>query len=212
MKKALIRRIILMVLGLFLSSLGVSFSIKAELGTSPIACCPAVYAAPLHVSVGTAMMLLCVLMLLIQILIQRKEFPPVQSFQLVLAFLFGSQTDLTSILLRGVAADTVQQKCLYCALGIFILAFGIFLLLAADLFMLSPDAMAAVIAKKSGIEFGKLKVILDVVLVMISAAGSFRMYGRLVHIGVGTLAAAVLVGNLVRLFKRIEPLNAFLLV
>ena len=196
-----------MVIGLFLSSLGVSFSIKAELGTSPIACCPAVYAFPLGVSVGAAMILLCVLTLIVQIIILRRDFQPVQFLQLVLGFLFGSQTDLTTILLSGVPADTLALRILYCALGIVILAFGIYLLLAADLLMLSPDAMLTVISKKSGIEYGKLKIAMDIVLVGTSAVGGWIFWHKIVYIGLGTLAAAILVGNFVRLFKRIQPLN-----
>ena len=47
MNRSLLKRILLMVIGLFLSSLGVSFSIKAELGTSPIRLRSAFYIARL---------------------------------------------------------------------------------------------------------------------------------------------------------------------
>lgn len=104
----------------------------------------------------------------------------------------------------------VLEQGVFCILGILFLAFGVFLLLKANLLMLSPDALLALISKKYGVEYGKAKVVMDVSMVLIAAIGSLVLYGKLVHVGIGTLAAALFVGMAIRFLKRVEPLNALL--
>ena len=171
----------MMLTGLLISAFGVSLSIKAKIGTSPIACCPAVYSAALHITVGTAMWMMCVLFILAQIAIARKAFHPFQLLQIVVVVLFGKLTDATTTLLSGVDAQSVLAQGAFCILGILFLAFGVFLLLKANLLMLSPDALLALISKKYGVEYGKAKVIMDVSMVLIAAIGSVILYGKLVH-------------------------------
>ena len=209
-QKNQIIRTLMMLAGLLISAFGVSFSIKAELGTSPIACCPAVYSTPLHTTVGTAMWMMCVLFILAQIAIARKDFRPFQLLQIVVVVLFGKLTDVTSRILSGVNTQSVLEQGVFCALGILLLASGVFLLLKANLLMLSPDALLALISKKYGIEYGKAKVVMDVSMVLIAAIGSIILYGKLVHVGIGTLAAALFVGMVIRFLKRLAPLNAWL--
>lgn len=199
-----------MLTGLLISAFGVSFSIKAEIGTSPIACCPAVYSTPLHITVGTAMWMMCVLFILAQMAIAKKDFHPFQLLQIVVVVLFGNLTDATSSLLSGVDAHSLLEQGVFCVFGILLLAFGVFLLLKANLLMLSPDALLALISQKHGIEYGKAKVVMDVSMVLIAAIGSIILYGKLVHVGIGTLAAAMLVGMVIRFLKRVEPLNTWL--
>lgn len=198
----ILRKTILMLIGLFLIAVGVSFSIKAEIGVSPNSCCPVVFSQPLGLSVGMALWLVCCLFLLAQIVILRREFHPFQLLQLVLSFLFGYLTDLTSELMSGLPSATIFLKVGYCALGILFSAIGVFLLLKADMLMLSPDAAMAVISKKYGFEYGRLKTTMDCSMVVIAAIGSLLLYHRIVGIGIGTLASAVLVGMVIRQLKR----------
>lgn len=203
-----LRKTILMLMGLFLTAVGVSFSIKAEIGTSPFGCCPVVFSQPLGLSVGMTLWLMCCLFLLAQIVILRRDFHLFQLLQLVVSFLFGYLTDFTSRLMSAFPAATVFLKVGYCALGILFLAIGVFLLLKADLLMLSPDAALAVISKKYGFEYGKLKTMMDCSMVAIAAIGSLLFYHRIVGIGIGTLAAAVLVGTSIRRLKQWTWLNS----
>ena len=203
-------RAVMMLTGLLISAFGVSLSIKAKIGTSPIACCPAVYSAALHITVGTAMWMMCVLFILAQIMIAKKDFHPFQLFQIIVVVLFGKLTDATTSLLSSVDAQSVLEQGVFCILGILFLAFGVFLLLKANLLMLSPDALLALVSKKYGVEYGKAKVVMDVSMVLIAAIGSVILYGKLIHVGIGTLAAALFVGMVIRFLKRVEPLNALL--
>ncbi len=199
-----------MLLGLFISAFGASVAIKARLGTSPVACCPVVYAAPLGVSVGMSMFLFNVIFLLAQIALERREFPLFHLLQLIPAMLFGSLTDLTTILIGPLPAEGLPLRIAYCAVSIVMVGMGVFLLLRANLLMMCTEAFDAVVSRKTGVEYGIVKIIKDVLLVCIAAAGSLIIDHRLVHVGFGTAAAAVFVGMVVRWLKRDKRLNGLI--
>ncbi|MGI5900110.1 MAG: YczE/YyaS/YitT family protein [Christensenellales bacterium] len=208
--KGIVTRIILMLIGVFFAAAGVSFSLKAELGTSPIGSCPAVFSGPLNLSVGIVMGIVCALFVVGQIIILKKKFQPFQLLQLVLAYLFGYMIDLTSSMMQAFKVDTIFLQIVMCLLGMVVLALGVFMLLKVDLLMLAPDAFAATVSKKFNLEFSKTKVILDCFMVAIAAVGSLIIYREIRHVGVGTLAAALLVGRIIGGMKSLKPLNQIL--
>lgn len=74
-KKNIIRRYILFLIGLFIASMGVAFSTKAGLGTSPVASVP--YSVSLVCTVFTSggwLNVLSILQITVQVLILRKKF------------------------------------------------------------------------------------------------------------------------------------------
>jgi len=200
-------RWVTMLLGLVCASFGISFSLKAELGTSALSSCPAVFHAPIGITVGTALFLMCALFLVAQIVIARKDFPPFQLLQLLLIMAFGKLIDLANIVLTNVNVQALPFRISFCALGILLLAFGMFLMLKAQLLMPSPDAMYAMLAKRYGIDYSKIKIIIDCIMVAIATVGTLLINQELVNVGIGTIAAAVLVGAVIKLFSKIKPLN-----
>ena len=72
---------------------GVAFSIKADLGTSPISSVPYVVSLFAPLTVGTATIVMHCVFILLQILILRKDYHPIQLMQLPAAFFFGYLTD-----------------------------------------------------------------------------------------------------------------------
>ena len=72
---------------------GVAFSIKASLGTSPISSVPYVVSLFAPLTVGTATIVMHCVFILLQILILRRQYHPIQLMQLPVAVLFGYLTD-----------------------------------------------------------------------------------------------------------------------
>ena len=68
---------------------GVAFSIKANLGTSPISSVPYVVSLFTPLTVGTATIMMHIVFILLQILILRKDYHLIQLMQLPVAILFG---------------------------------------------------------------------------------------------------------------------------
>lgn len=90
---SLLKRYSLLMAGLAVMAFGVAFSIKASLGTSPISSVPYVVSLFAPLTVGTATIVMHCVFILLQILILRKNYHPIQLMQLPVAFFFGYLTD-----------------------------------------------------------------------------------------------------------------------
>lgn len=77
----ILKRYLLLLVGLSIMAFGVAFSIQASLGTSPISSVP--YAVSLFspLTVGTATITMHCIFILIQILLLRKKYQPIQLMQ-----------------------------------------------------------------------------------------------------------------------------------
>jgi uncharacterized membrane protein YczE len=199
-----------MLIGIFFSSLGVSLSLKSKLGATPIGVCPAVFSPFLQISTGMAMGILLGLFFLAQIIILGSEFSLFQVMQLVASVLYGCSVDLTTNILSIFPNEAVWQQVIYCGLGIVFLALGVFIMLKANFFMLPQDALVNVISEKYRWEYGKIKIALDSILTSIAAISSWLLHHKLVHVGTGTIAAAVFVGMIISRLKEFEGLNYLL--
>ncbi|MDD4476527.1 MAG: DUF6198 family protein [Eubacteriales bacterium] len=207
--KVITRKSVLMLLGIFISSLGVCLSLKSRLGATPIGVCPAVFSQPLKISTGTAMGLLLAIFFLIQIVLLKKEFAPIQLFQLLLTGIYGFSVDIVTKILSLFPDELLWQRLIYCTMGIVILAFGVFIMLKTDFIMLPQDAVVSVICKKYNWEYGKVKIISDSILTVIAAVVSLILYNKLVHVGFGTILAALFVGKIISKLKEVKTLNIF---
>ncbi|MGI6169329.1 MAG: YczE/YyaS/YitT family protein [Christensenellales bacterium] len=205
--KNIARKIGALLIGIVISSLGVSLSVKSNLGATPIGVCPAVFSQPLHISTGMATGILLGLFFLIQIFILKKEFSLFQISQLAATFVYSGSVDLITNVLSYLPDQALWQRAIYCILGIVILAIGIFIMLKADYIMLPQDAVVQVICKQYNQEYGKIKIIMDSVLTVIAAVGSWILHKKLVHVGVGTIVAAIFVGKIISWLKGIKGLN-----
>lgn len=87
------KRYFLLLVGLAVMAFGVAFSIKANLGTSPISSVPYVISLFAPLTVGTATIAMHCVFIVLQILILRRNYHPIQLMQLPVAIFFGYLTD-----------------------------------------------------------------------------------------------------------------------
>ena len=74
--------------GLLIMAFGIAFSIQGVLGTSPISSLPYVVSLLIPLTVGEATICLHVVLILLQILILRRNYDPIQLMQLPVAVVF----------------------------------------------------------------------------------------------------------------------------
>ena len=190
----LIRRYLLLLAGLAIMAFGVAFSIKASLGTSPISSVPYVVSLFAPLTVGTATIIMHCVFILLQILILRKKYHPIQLMQLPVAFFFGYLTDFGVWAVQGITCDHYLQQWMVCLIGIFLVAVGVSLEVKAGVVVLAGEGVVLAICKVLPVKFGYMKVGFDVTLVAIACVLSFVFTGRLQGVREGTVAAALLVG------------------
>ena len=195
----ILKRYLLLLVGLSIMAFGVAFSIKASLGTSPISSVPYVVSLFTSLTVGTATITMHCVFILLQILILRKNYHPIQLMQLPVAFFFGYLTDFGVWAVRGIHCDTYWQQWLVCLVGILLVAVGVSFEVKAGVIVLAGEGVVLAICKVfPQVKFGYMKVGFDVTLVIIACILSLAFTGQLQGVREGTVAAALLVGMIAK--------------
>ena len=197
-----LRRLLLLAAGLFIMAFGVAFSIKAGLGTSPISSLPYVLSLFTPLTVGTATITLHVTLILLQILLLRRRYDPVQLAQLPVALLFGGLTDFSVWALQGIDVSAYPARWGLCLVGILLVGVGVSFEVTANIVTLAGEGMVLAVCKVFPVPFGNAKIGFDVTLVVIASALSLIFLGGLYGVREGTVAAAFCVGLVARQVNR----------
>ena len=89
-------------------------------------------------------------------------------------------------------------------LGCTIIAISTTLQLKAGVVTNPAEGIVKTISYKTQIEFGKVKIYFDFLLVLIASSLSFILLGKIKGVGIGTIITATLVGIIIRFINRIE--------
>lgn len=206
--QAYVKRCLFLCAGLAVMAFGVAFSIRADLGTSPISSVPAAVSAFTPLTVGTATIIMHCVFIALQILILRRRYQPIQLMQLPVAVVFGYLTDFAVWALRDVTYSAYWQQWLLCIVGILLVALGVRFEVTAGVVVLAGEGLVLAICEAAPrLHFSYMKVAFDVTLVVIACVLSLIFLHRLSGVREGTVAAAVCVGLVSRLFSR--PLQSF---
>lgn len=209
--KEYIKRYLLLIVGLFIIAVGTALSTKARLGTTPISSVPLVLSLGLPWSMGELTIVLQVVFVALQIVILRREYQPLQLLQLVVGFVFGYFTDFALHLVSGMQIHSYLVQWLLCIVSIFVIALGVFIEVKANAVMLAGEGLVKAIAQKTCKDFGKTKVCFDSALIVISVIASVYMFHELNGVREGTIAASLLVGNVVNYYdKKLNLLGLWL--
>lgn len=196
-------RILLLVLGIFIVGHGVALSIRSNLGTSPISSAPYVLNLIIpNITVGTFVIFINSILVLIQVMILKKKTGFDQLVQLPLTFLFGFFIDVNLWLTRYLVLDNYFMQLITVVLGCFVMAFGIFLELKANVGLLPGEGATLVISRTYNKNFGKTKVIIDSVFVAIAITLALVFHGKVEGIREGTVMAALFVGTFVSFYQK----------
>lgn len=194
----------LLIFGLFLSSLGVALLKKAALGVSPISSAANIVSIAVpDLSLGTWLIIWNCVLILGQLLILRRDFRVVELLQLPLSVLFGLFTDLSMNILDFVEPGGYIECFVLVVLGTATMALGISLTVIADVIMNSGEALVKAVSDKTGKAFGSMKIAFDACCVALAVTLSFILCGEILEVREGTLIAALLTGVFVNLFGRL---------
>ena len=203
-KKELAKRYILLILGLFLSALGVAFTKHGELGVSPISSVPNVLSYKFtFFTLGSWLIIWNCILIVGQIIILRKKFQMIQLLQIPLSFLFGYFTDFGLLCVSFIPAGQYPVRLLMVFIGIIILGLGISLAVIADVIMNSGEAFVKAMSDSIHREFGNVKVIFDLCCVSLAIILSLFFFEfSIVGTREGTILSAVFTGFVVKFFNK----------
>lgn len=197
--KRFILRLLIFCVGLVFLSLGIDLNTKTQLGISPINSVPfnvhQLAGIPLWICVYT----LYLLFVLMQRLLLRRDFHPVQCFQLATSF-------ICSILIQffddhiPLLTKPVSQY-LVLVLAIVLTAVGISLTAGMKLIPNPGEGAAGAIGIALKKDFGYGKNVLDLGCVALSIAITLIFAGQISNIGIGTVLSMLVTGRIVKLFS-----------
>ena len=198
-------------LGLIIVALGVGISIKSNLGISPPSCPPTILNLRwTEISVGTFTWMMHLVFIAIQALVLRKDFKLRYLMQIPAAFVFGYMCDAAIWLFDAIEAPATHYavQILLSLASVILTAIGIKLEVVGNGWILAGDKIVAVLADVLHRPFGSMKIIVDVTLVVLTAAFAWFSFGLLtgngstVVIREGTLILAFLTGICMRFTDR----------
>ena len=197
-----LKRYIIFLIGLFINSLGVSLITKANLGTSPISSIPYVLSLNFPLTFGEFTIAFSLALIVIQLIILRRNFKLEHLLQIPISILFGYFIDLTMVLLFFIQPQNYLLSLVYLLIGCVILGFGVYTEVLANVAMLPGESFVRAVSSTWKTEFGSTKVAFDASLTIIAAILSLLFTHRLNGVREGTIIAALLVGFIARLFGR----------
>jgi uncharacterized membrane protein YczE len=199
----------LLLLSLYLMTLGVVLCIKSYLGSSVISSLPLSFSmagtegiVP-EMSVGGYTILMNFVLVIAQILVLRKKFAPVQLFQLVIGFVFGWLIDLNMLLTDGLACESLWAKGLAQFVGCTVMGVGIAFEVRCGSVTMPGEGITVALSQVTGIGFPKMKIVVDTSLVLLAIISSFVFFCSWEWniIGPGTLFAMLYVGWLIKIIS-----------
>lgn len=205
-------RILLLVLGIFIVGHGVALSIRSDLGTSPISSMPYVLNLIVpYITVGTFAIIINTLLVLAQIVILKGRTSFEQLIQLPLAFLYGVFIDVNLWLTSSLVMENYFMQLITVIVSCFVMAFGIFLELKANVGLLPGEGLTLVISRTFDTNFGKTKVTIDSIFVVMAVVCGLLFLGSVEGVREGTVMAALFVGTFAAFYqKRILFIDKYL--
>ncbi|MBE7126745.1 YczE/YyaS/YitT family protein [Bacillus mycoides] len=192
-----LKRIILYVLGLFFMSIGISMSIQAGFGVSPVSSLAYASTLTIGLSVGVTMALANVLYIIIQVILSKRMELNEFVSQFIISFLFGFFMDATLFLVQLFPApETLLARSVYLIVSLFVIAVGLMGYTTAKLPLMPYDALTYAISEKFNLKFGKAKILSDLINICVAAAICIVFIQSLGSIGIGTLIAAYFIGKI----------------
>ncbi len=201
-KKITLKKLFWSIISLFITGIGIAFSTRPGLGTSPIASPSYAMTFVLPLTLGTWTIITNAFMVFAQIIILKKEFDYFQLTQLITVSFLGLFIDIG----MWVSGFFIFQN--YFALlaeqifGCFVLALGISIELAANLFYLPGEGMVNSIVQRWNLNFGKVKIAFDCTMVVTAILITLIFTGKIQGVREGTIIAAFGVGFMIKLLEK----------
>ena len=188
--------------------MGVAVCVRSMLGSSVISTLPYVFetAGKLklgvpELTIGQYTYIMNAILVVGQIFVLRRKFEPVQLFQLLVGFVFGSLIDLNMIITQWLIPVSLAEKIVSQVIGCTVLGIGIALEVRCGSVTMPGEGFPVAVSAVTGIDFPKVKIVVDTLLVVLAVAFCYVFFGawQWYIVGIGTLFAMVYVGMVVRI-------------
>lgn len=207
------KRLLIYILGLFFMAMGVSFSVKSDLGVSPVNSIPYVVSLITGIEQGICVTVVFCCFIFVQFLILLKKFKLKSLLQIIASTIFGYFVTVTNYLTRGLPPYSgYLMQLAYLLVSLVFVAIGVALYVKPNLIPLPGEGVMQALVDRFGIRFPNAKTGFDSFVVVVAALLSLLFFRKLNGVREGTVIAAVAVGQLIKIWNRIadEKITEFL--
>ena len=204
-EKVTFKRVFNYIFGLFLITLGVAFSIKSGLGSTPVASVPYALNLILGIDLGITTLMFQIFLVCLELVLLRGDFKRKHFLQVFVSLIFGAFTSFSISLLSFVPpADNLVVAFLMSFISVFLIALGIFFYVPTNIVPVSVEGAIQAIAIVTNKPFPKIKICFDVTVVLSSLILSYVFLGNFGSVGIGTIIGAVFIGYVVKLIHSLN--------
>ena len=202
-KKSMGIRMLIYFGGLIIMALGVALSVKSGLGVSPISSIPYTITCVAGMNLGVATIIFSIIMVIFQMLLLRKQFNILNLLQLPIGVVFGFFLSFCCGWMAHLPdPPSILMKLTLMLISTVIIALGVFLYVSTGFVPLAPEGTILAICKITKLKFPNVKLFSDITMVVISGITCLIVIRELGSVGIGTILAALLVGNEVKLMMK----------
>lgn len=199
-----------LLISLYIMTLGVALCVRSNLGSSVISSIPMTFAIAgqekltFPLTIGGYTNVMNIILVLLQIIVLRRQFDPAQLFQLIIGFIFGALIDLNMALTSYFDYTLIWTQIVAQLIGCSIMAIGISMEVRCGSVTMPGEGIQVAFARVTGLPFAKIKIIIDTSLVAFAVIACYCFWGTWQWniIGPGTLFAMVYVGFCVKLLNK----------
>lgn len=200
-----ILRLVVLFGGFLSMAMSIALMRTTGLGNSPISCIPATLSYLVPLSLGTITFIMNTCFLIVQAILLRRDFNPVQLLQIPFTFVFALMIDQLLPFCETLPMQYYPEQLGWNILGCFLLAMGVFLQVKASFITLPGEGIVLAIAKAAKKPFPKCKIAFDSSMVVVSVVISFMGLGYLQGVREGTIITALAAGTIVALIGKLLP-------
>lgn len=205
------RKIIIYLIGIFTLAIGSNLFLNAALGVAPSCSLALTLTFLLPGSYALYNFIVNSLILILEAFIVRK-FGKTQILQFIITFIYSYLIKITSIFLTHIQPHSFLDQILLAILACIVMALGITLTIHSNLTVMPYEGFVGALAIRLRKDFGKLRVVIDVLFTLASIVISLVLLHNMNSVGLGTIIASFLTGSVVSLYDIIlnKKLNTYL--
>lgn len=207
MIKTIIFRYLTFIAGLYFLSLGIVLIVASTLGTTPISSVNYVVTLHTPITLGTATFLINVLLIAGQFWLIRSGLGSRKDrieilLQLPFSLVFSIFIDINMAFIGSIEPTSYPMALAMLGAGCLSQATGVVLELKPNVAIMSAEGFVKYAARRYNKDFGRLKVIFDVVLVSSALLLGIACSGHIEGVREGTVIAALSTGFIVSFLSR----------
>jgi|SRR6056297_555896 len=191
------KKIFIYCLGMFLIAVGVSLSIKSQLGISPVNAIPYVISLFTGIEQGIIIIIFYLVLILIQVLLLRKDYNPLNVLQILFSTMFGYFVTLTNWIFQFESPEIYIFKIILLFISMIFISIGVILYLKANIIPMPPEGLILALNKKTEVEFHRIKITADFVMVITAVVISLIFIKKIIGVREGTILAAFFIGKII---------------